>query len=179
MPEETNVQNTDQEMETLLGLENLEDINLDEVEDLPGFVLPPEGVLRLMLERAFIDTYSTKEEPEKKKRRIKHMYTILGVKELNDASEKIPAEGSKFDERWQLTPDGIKYWKLRAKDFLGDDLAGLQLGQALKILTDKEIVFTAKVSHRKSKSDKDGKEYTNVNLRVVSIDGYVPDDAGL
>jgi hypothetical protein len=169
---------TEQHMQTLLGLEDLESINFDDIEEAPGFVIPPEGNYRLCLDKACLEQYKTKKEPMKPRRRLAHYLKIVKVLDLADSKEKIPSEGSLFSERWQLTADGLKYWKTRAVAILGADTTGMSVGQVLKALNEGGFVFDAKIKHKNTKGE-DGKDYTNINLQVTSRSQELPVDTGL
>lgn len=172
-------QDSEAQMQSLLGLEDLESLSFDDIEEAPGFVVPPEGSYRLVLDKACIETYKTKEEPNKPKRRIAHYMKVYKVHELVDPKEKAPSEGSMFSERWQISSDGLKYWKTRAKTILNTDTTGMQLGDVIKLLNEGDFVFDAKIRHKETKSEKDGKTYTNINLQVTGRAQELPVDAGI
>jgi hypothetical protein len=173
------VEESEGQMNSLLGMEDLENLNFDEIEEAPGFVIPPEGSYRLTLDKACIETYKTKEEPNKPKRRIAHYIKVLKVHELVDPKEKAPSEGSMFSERWQINSDGLKYWKSRAVSILNEDTTGAKVGDIIKMLNDGGFVFDAKIKHKETKSEKDGKTYTNINLQVTGRSQELPADTGI
>lgn len=161
------------ENETLLDLDNFDDLSVDGIEAAPEFIEPPTGRYKLGV-TAKIETYPDKETEEEKKR-IRFIYDIQEVAELKDSKALIPAVGSLFSETFTVTAEGLKYWKTRSVAILGD------LGKA----TVKEVIetlnggvsFLADVKTRTStQKDADGnkREYTNVNVRVISGDQNPP-----
>lgn len=181
MNETTNpAQVTEEQAESLLGMEDLNSLNFDEIEEAPGFVVPPEGSYRLELNKACQETYKTKKEPNKQRRRLAHYYKIVKVVSLNDPKEKVPSEGSMFSERWQLTPDGLKYWKSRAKALLGDaDTTGMNLGGVLEALNVASPVVDCNIKHKVVKNKEDGKDYVNIQMQVTGHGPQIPEDAGI
>lgn len=150
--------------ETLLDLDNIGDIDFDSIEEAPGFVEPPDGVYMLVVEKAAIETYKTKEGETKK--RFSHYYSISSVVELADSTEQEPKVGDKFSERFQANEKGIPYWKTKAKAILGD-IGKVSVANALAELSTGNYSFKARVNTKKSKG-KDGKEYKNVQVRVLT-----------
>lgn len=159
-----NLENT-----SLLDLDNLSDMNMDEIPDAPGFVDPPDGIYVLRCTKACIETYKTREEPNKDKKRFAHYYAIEKVIELDNSDEQEPSVGSKFGERFLVNADGMKYWKSKAKAILGD-VGSISVADALAELSTEEYVFKARVQTRESKGKKESdknKTYRNVQIRVL------------
>lgn len=149
--------------ETLLDLDNVDDLELDDIPDAPGFVQPPDGVYILNVEKACIEKYKTKEGEEKK--RFSHYYAIASIIELLNSSEQAPNTGDKFSERFMMNEDGLKYWKTKAKAILGD-VGKISVANALAELSTGNYSFKARVQTKESKG-KDGKTYKNVQVRVI------------
>lgn len=156
------------DMETLLDLDTVENMNFDSIEDAPGFVVPPNGVYLLQLDKATIEKYKTKAkdgQPAEERKRFSHYYSILDTLELEDAKEQSPKIGDKFSERFMFNEKGLSYWKTKAKDILGNLGQGVTVANVLKELNTGTYSFTAKITNKKSKGT-DGKEYTNTQVRV-------------
>ena len=170
MNDEVKTPNVDTIEETLLDLDSVEDIDFDSIQDAPGFIEPPDGVYKLNVEKAAIETYKTKEGETK--RRFAHYYAVSAVIELADPTEQEPKAGDKFSERFMVNDVGIQYWKTKAKAILGD-IGKVTVQNALAELSTGNYTFKARVNTKKSKG-KDGKEYKNVQVRVLSADEDIP-----
>lgn len=169
------VEQVDENMNSLLGMEEMENMSFDEVEANPGFVQPPVGVYRIGLHQANIKTRKNKEG--KLQRNINHIYKILATEELADSSEKPVADGGLFSERWQMTPEGLGYWKPRVSEIIGEgQTTGMRVTDVVRLLNDGGYTFKAKISHRETK-DKDGKTYININIQVIERGQEVPEGA--
>lgn len=156
--------------ETLLDLDNVEDLDFDGIEAAPGFVDPPDGVYILNVTKATIESYKTKEGEARK--RFAHYYQISKVEELADSGEQAPNIGDKFSERFMMNEQGIKYWKSKAKDIVGE-MGKVSVANVLAALSSGDYSFKARVQTKKSKG-KDGKEYRNVQVKVLErMDGDV------
>lgn len=156
--------------ETLLDFSNteLDDIDLGTIDTLPSFLQPPEGTFVLHMEKASVEKKVDKETKVVKKR-IQHLYSIYKTIELADSSELIPPDGSLFTENFQLNAEGLKYWKKKATQILDvKSIDNSKLTDVLKELTDGKYYFNAKIVLKKTQNKADGKEYTNVQVRVVS-----------
>ena len=149
--------------ETLLDLDSVDDLSFDDIPDAPGFVQPPDGTYTLCVEKACIETYKTKEGESRK--RFAHYYSIASVLELADQTEQKPGIGDKFSERFMMNEKGLQFWKTKAKQILGD-VGKITVSNALNELSTGNYTFKARVQSKKSKG-KDGKEYTNVQVRVL------------
>lgn len=153
--------------ETLLDLDNVNDMDFDDIPEAAGFVEPPNGVYDLRITKAVIEDYKTKEQEEK--RRFSHYYQIEKAVELADPNEQAPNVGDKFSERFQMNDQGLKFWKTKAKAILGD-VGKITVANALSELSTGNYVFRARVQMKESKG-KDGKTYKNIQVRII---GPVP-----
>jgi len=160
---------------TLLDLDTVSSLSFDDLEEAAGFVIPPAGVYGLLLETAKLEQFTTKEKdgkPAEKRHRIAHYYTIESVDELVDSNEQKPPVGSKFSERFQLNEMGLKYWKTKAKQILGDtvDGANLTVANVIKELGAGTYRIKAKVALKVTEGtgDNEGKKFTNIQIRVLS-----------
>jgi len=149
--------------ETLLDLDSVDEMSFDEIPDAPGFIQPPDGTYMLCVEKAAIESYKTKEGEARK--RFAHYYAVVDVIELSDANEQKPTVGDKFSERFMMNEKGLQYWKTKAKQILGD-VGKITVANALAELSTGNYTFKARVQTKKSKG-KDGKEYNNVQVRVL------------
>jgi len=159
---------------TLLDLDTVSSLSFDDLEEAPGFVIPPAGVYGLLLETAKLEEFTRKakgDEPATKGHRIAHYYTIEAVEELIDPKEQKPPVGSKFSERFQLNEQGLKYWKTKAKQILGDsvDGANLTVTNVIKELGAGTYRIKAKVALKVTDGTGEnlGKKFTNIQIRVL------------
>lgn len=165
-----------QATETLIDLDNLDDIQLNGVEAAPEFIEPPHGRYKLGVQ-AKIEAYEKDEKDAEgdktgekiPAKRIRFTYSILEVIELKDKRELIPAEGSLFSETFTATSEGLPYFKTRATAILGE-LGNASVKEVINELNNEMVTFVADVKLRVTKQkDDEGNErsFTNVNVRVV------------
>jgi hypothetical protein len=148
---------------TLLDLDNMLNDTLDAIPDAPDFTNPPAGEYRLQVKDAAIDKYKTKDDPNTERQRLKITYSILET--ISTASNEQPVpDGSLFTETFMATEQGLGYFKKRIKEVMGaSDVAGVTLSDMMNSV--KGTDFNARITIKKSVSN--GKEYGNVQIRVV------------
>lgn len=156
--------------ETLLDLDSVNDMSFEDIPEAPGFVQPPDGLYNLTITKAAIEEYKTKEGEERK--RFAHYYSVKNTLELADPTEQAPNEGDKFSERFMMNEQGLKFWKTKAKAILGD-IGSITVANALAELSTGNYSFKARIQNKKSKG-KDGKEYTNTQVRILGPVEEVP-----
>ena len=149
---------------TLLDLDAMMNESLDTIPDAPDFVTPPAGEYRLSCKDAAIDKYTTKDEPDVPKQRLKLTYSIIET--LSTANNEPPVpDGSIFTETFQATEQGLGYFKKRIKEIMNaGDVQGVTLGDMMNSVKGQE--FSARLTIKKSTNN--GKTYENINLRVVN-----------
>lgn len=146
---------------TILDLDELMDMNLDAVEDVPDFCEPDNGLYMLSISDAEIKRSKDKTKPS----RIVLTYKIHEILECDGLP--VPLE-SLYSEGFQGTAEGLKYFKKAAKALLNtDDLTGITTGQILEGLKELDP-FKAKVTKKVTK--KDNTEYININTRPIHGD---------
>jgi len=150
---------------TILDLDAMMDIKMDDVETLPDFINPPPGLYTLKVKETKIEKYSTKAEPGVNKQRIRMTYTVVKTKEV--AAGNIPvADGSMFSETFTATEDGIKFFKKAAMGALG--VASFE-GATIKDVIDGTVgaEFDARITTKSSKGP-GGEVYENINVRALN-----------
>lgn len=162
--------------DTLIDLDNLDDVSLEGVDAAPEFIEPEAGRYKLGVS-AKIEEYEKDEVLDKvktgekiKAKRIRFTYYIQEVLELKDKKALMPAEGSMFSETFTATQEGLPYFKTRASAILGD-LGKATIKEVVNELNAENLSFTADVKTRTTKSkDDEGNErsFTNVNVRVIT-----------
>lgn len=154
--------------DTLLDLDNLDNLDVSTVEAAPEFIEPPTGRYKLSVQVKKEEGKPAEGDEEAKAARFRFIYSVVEVVQLKDKNELLPAIGSLFSESFSATQEGLKYWKQRATAILGD------LGKAtIKEVNEQlgEAQFTADVRLDISKAkDKDGniREYKNIRVKVIS-----------
>lgn len=148
---------------TLLDLDNMLNDTLDAIPDAPDFTNPPAGEYRLQVKDAAIDKYKTKDDPNTERQRLKITYSILETISTAANEQPVP-DGSLFTETFMATEQGLGYFKKRIKEVMGaSDVAGVTLSDMMQSV--KGTDFNARITIKKSTSN--GKEYENVQIRVV------------
>lgn len=157
------------EDDTLLDLDNLDDLTLDGVDEAPEFMAPPSGKYRLGIKEASIQARE-KDGVEKQSMRI--TYQIKETLELNNQEDDKVPDSTMFSENFQATKQGLEFFKSRMKKLLGDDLTGISIKDMLEFLPkqygddgDKDILTTLKKTLTKDKET--GNEYENVRFQKM------------
>jgi hypothetical protein len=146
---------------TILDLDALMDANLDEVVNVPDYVIPPDGVYTLAISDATLDKVKNKEGKESP------VFIITYRVEATKETKGMPvADGSLFSERFQYTEEGLKYFKRAAKNILNTaTVDGVSIRDILATLKDNPP-FTAVITVAETTSP-EGKKYENVRVRPV------------
>jgi hypothetical protein len=148
--------------ETLLDLDNLDNLDLSTVDAAPEFLNEvPKGIYTLKVVKA------TRERKKNKKGevkvRIRHIYAIDSVVQLEDKEALIPATGSLVSETFMATKEGLTYWKTRAEGIL-HDLGNAKFVDVLNMMPDAPV-FKAALGTRTS--EEDGTIYKNLTVQVI------------
>ena len=155
------------ENETLLDMDDLDSLTLDNVDEAPDFMCPPSGKYLIGVKEASIQR---KEDDEGTKQSIRIIYYVRNTMELNNQADDLVPPGTLFSENFQATKQGLEFFKTRMKKVLGEDLSGITIPDMLAFLPkqfgedgskDIETVL------RKVVSKKDGTEYENVRFQKM------------
>lgn len=164
------------EEETLLDVDDLDSLTLDDVEAAPDFLTPPSGKYRLGVKDASIQK---REVDGETKQSIRIIYQVRKTLELNNQEDDLVPDGSLFSENFNAPGEGLKFFKARMKKLLGDDLAGISIKDMLAFLPkqfgedengqrgDQEILTTLKRVTTKDKES--GNEYENVRFQKIEV----------
>lgn len=152
----------------ILDLDAMLTQNLDTVEDLPDYVMPPTGIYKLSIADASVTILEAKEGKEKSARMVIE-YKVEATVEVKD--ELPVADGSLFSERFTYSEQGLQYFKRQAKQILGvESLEGISLGEILDALKTNPV-FDAVVTKSHSAANPNAvppvPEYTNVRVRAI------------
>lgn len=154
---------------TILDLDAIMDMKIDEVATIPDFVTPPAGTYILEIKDCKTEKYENKQK--EKGSRIRITYAIKETIEVAEGEMPYP-NGSLFSETFMGTEQGLEYFKKAAMNILGvTSFEGASVGDVMGGVKDAE--FKAKITIRKSKAP-DGGTYENLTIRaftpVVSAD---------
>lgn len=133
------------------------DRSIDDIEDLPGFAVPPNGV--------YVLKFSTDVKVVKDTDRVEAQFEVLNTVEMNDPDEEPPKEGTKFSMLFNLGDDQagkIGEGKLKALLLPISKHFGVSNMATLVTETCKDLVVSAKVRRRADKEDKE-KFYADVS----------------
>jgi hypothetical protein len=138
---------------------SLLDKSIDDIEDLPGFEVPPKGVYTLKMNCAIKEVNS--------KAAIETSFEVMEVMELNDPSEEAEAKiGTKFSVLNFIEKD-IAMGKF--KEMVAPIAAATGEKNVGKLVSEviKDLVVVATVGHRKNKEDPD-KPYADIGNITVA-----------
>ena len=159
---------------TLLDMNEVLDTSIDNVEDAPEFVIPPDGEYMLEVKDSKLEDYKVtlKDGTEEKRVRLKIIYSVVQTHELsNEEEHRVPA-GAMFSEQFMTNPQGLSYFKRQAKNILGEEtIKGAVIRDILKELPNNhQFNATVKVKRTKGSGDNAGKTYENVQVRIKGGD---------
>ena len=161
----------DQEAETLLDLDDLDSLTLDDVDEAPEFMAPPSGKYKLGITQADIQA---REKDGETKQSFRLIYYVQDTIELANQDEDLVPVGTLFSENFQATKQGLEFFKSRMKKLLGDDLTGISIKDMLAFLPkqfdkdgDKSILTTLRKTLTKDKES--GNEYENVRFQKMEV----------
>jgi hypothetical protein len=154
------------EQESLLDLDDVENLSLDAIDDLPEFVIPPDGLYVFATKTAKITKTQDKKTGGEKKR-INHTYSIAKVIQIADPNELVPPLGSLVGENFTFNQMGLEIWKTKIKGILGTELIkGLSIAEALSEVSQNTYTFVGKTRIKKGSNDA-GQEFENVQIQVI------------
>ena len=148
--------------DSILGLDAMLDQDMGAVQDVPDFVEPPAGLYDLGITKAAPEEYTNKDGD--KGARIRITYKVNATTEVEGDELPVP-DNSLFSETFQLTEQGLEFFKKTAKNILQvEDMGGVSVRELLTELSGVDS-FAAKITIRMSESN--GKTYRNTNVRPV------------
>ena len=155
--------------DTLLDLDSLMEGTLDETEAAPDFVDPPSGKYRLRVKSHKAKATEKKDEEtgaDVTKNSLNLIVSVVETVEIADG--EMPVEnGSMFSMRYNMTREGLGYFKAFAQKVLGAEaIKGVSIRAIADELCNEEHVFFAAV--RQTTSKYKGKDYTNINVNVLA-----------
>lgn len=136
---------------------SLLDKSIDDIDDLPGFEVPVNGVYTLK--------FSTAIKQVNDKDCVEAAFEVIECQEQNDPNETPTKVGTKFSTLFQLGND-IAEGKM--KELVMPVAAHFGERNMLKLITDvcKDLIIIAKVKRRADKQDKD-RFYADVSNVVI------------
>ncbi len=136
-----------------VNIDDLMDMSLDDLKDLPAFEVPPVGHYKLNLSLAFKEVND--------KQCIEASFEVQETMELGDPAAAPCAPGTKFSTLFQLANEfGQGAFKELMKPLVeGLSLAGLKVPAVVEKV--QNVTIFATIKHRKDKNDKE-KFYANV-----------------
>lgn len=159
----------DQEAETLLDLDDLDSLTLDDVDEAPEFMVPPSGKYKLGISQADIQS---REKDGETKQSFRLIYFVQETIELANQDEDLVPVGTLFSENFQATKQGLEFFKSRMKKLLGDDLTGISIKDMLAFLPkqfDKEGDKSILTTMRKTLSKTEAGEFENVRFQKMEV----------
>lgn len=127
-----------------LSIDELLDIDLEAVEDMQGFLLPPKGFYRLVINESGLSEAGDTQV-------IKIGLAIGETLELVNSSDEPAPEGGQFDQTY-FPGFGVQQFKTEFAE-VAKSQGFTTFGELINGLAGMEI--TAHIGHRKDKNDKD------------------------
>jgi hypothetical protein len=134
------------------------DKGIDDIDDLPGFVVPPNGMycLKLNLTPKVVNDKDV----------VEASFEVVSTIEQNDADAVPPKEGTKFSTLYHL---GTEIGEGKLKELLTPISAATGVKSIKQLVTEtcKDFLISAKVKRRADKEDKD-KFYAQISDVTVN-----------
>lgn len=141
-----------------LNAMDLLDKSIDDIEDLAGFEVPPEGVYSFK--------YTASVKPINDKAFIENTFEVIEAIELNDSTLEGVKTGTKFSTLTQIGNDiamgKFKEFVAPLAEHFGEKNLGKLISEHLK-----DVIITGTLTHRKNKED-ESKPYGVVKDVTVS-----------
>jgi hypothetical protein len=139
---------------------SLLDKSIDEIDDLPGFEVPQNGLFSLR--------FSTQVKPINGKEFVEANFEVIEALELNDpstAEESCNKPGTKFSCIFGLEGDNADKSISRLKEMMAPVAEATGERNLLKLVTEvaKDLVVIGKVKRRVVKKEGDEKIYADVS----------------
>jgi hypothetical protein len=147
------------EQKKMVPIEDLMDATVDDLADMPAFIIPPKGhyKLRTTLERKMVNEHPS----------VEASFVVLETLELENKTEAPVENGTKFSQLFMMDNE---FGQGAFKEFIPGIADGLGLkGKKMSevIVAVKDIQIAATLKHKKDKEDKE-KIYANVvNAQLV------------
>jgi hypothetical protein len=140
----------------LMDVASLLDSNLDAIDDLPEFAVPPNGAYQLKV------NFELKEV--NKKTCIEAKHTVISVVELENAQETPPKIGDQFSQLFMLDNE---FGQGNLKKYAAPFFAHFGIQKYGQLMTLGEVVIACSVKQRKDKEDP-SKVYGRVDNIVIA-----------
>lgn len=140
------------------------DLDLDDIEDLPGFSTPPSG--------EYVCSLSLEAKDIKDKQYVSFDFKLVEVKQLGDQEVTNPAVvGQKFNVLYQYNEQGLSYMKPYLKKFKEALQTTGSVAEIIAATTDLNVLVTFKYSSSVGKAGtaNAGKEYKNFNIAKLEV----------
>ena len=143
-------------------LDDVLNVNVDDVEDLPDFVEPPAGEYIVKVEDVETKEY-TNENTGETSIIVSPRYSIVQTVQLNNPSEQPVPDGSLFSESFFLkNPAFLKQY---LKHIYGDAMQGKTFGDLLNDLKGRTLKLIVKVTRKTV----EGEEKVYINTRKQEL----------
>lgn len=143
-------------------MNTMPDLDLDDIEDLPGFDTPPSG--------EYICSLTLTRKELKGKDYVSFDFKLIEVKQIGTQEIENPAVvGQKFGVLFGYTEQGLGFMKPYLKQFktaLGTSGNISEIIEATKDLN-VDVVFKYKAS--KGTGENEGKDYLNLNIAKLTV----------
>ena len=164
------MEQTQDTINTILDIDSILDMAMDNVVDIPDYVTPDTGLYTLSIK----DVTIKPGKDDTKAARIIVLIAIDSTLQLADNGMPV-ADGSLFQQSYQGTKEGLEFFKRDAKKWLNvEELSGLSMSDVFEGLKASEPI-TAKVTQRKTTSkvkdmetgETSTKTYTNISIDPI------------
>ena len=141
-----------------------QDMQLDDIEDLPGFDTPPSG--------EYVCSVSLAAKTLKDKDYISFDFKLIEVKQLGDQeTERTSVVGQQFGVLFRYNEQGLSYMKPYLKQFKEALKTSGSIAEIVEATKDVNVLvmFKYKTSKGKVGTENAGKEYANLNISSLIV----------
>ena len=149
------------EAATSINLNNLFDATMDQIEDAPEFITPPNGAYKVLVK-------SVERKENKGKNFVRFLYEVQEVVQLTGPvapGENPPVPKSMFSEQFNIDGEGIKYLKRHVKE-VWKNYPQMGLGSLLKAIEGQSYGVVVKQRNYK---DDEGNQKTAFNTMGLVV----------
>lgn len=144
------------------SMNTMPDLDLDDIEDLPGFDTPPSG--------EFICALSLNQKTLKDKEYVSFDFKLIEVKQLGSQELDNPCvAGQKFGVLYGYTEQGLGFMKPYLKQFKTALNTSGKISEIIEATKDLNVNVTFKYKESKGTGENEGKEYKNLVISKLEV----------
>jgi hypothetical protein len=144
------------------SMNQMPDLDLDDIEDLPGFDTPPSG--------EYVCALSLAQKTLKDKEYVSFDFKLIETKQLGTQELDNPhVVGQKFGVLYGYTEQGLGFMKPHLKQFKAALSTSGKISEIIEATKDLNVAVTFKYKESKGSGENEGKEYKNLVIAKLEV----------